>query len=302
MSDKTVLNQLLDQINVDTIWERASHICDTWPDRLPGTPGAKEYAEYVADYYRETGLDDVKIHVGMGLLKNPGPADVRLRIGGQEEKLECNANAQCGDTPVGGFSGELVYVGPGGEDDYDGVDAKGKVILTELSYAPPRSEKMRLGMVHGAIAMVIMNWGPETSTSVPYGTSKSVWGNPTPEDEHFMYETIPVFSISKAEGVRLRKLLEAGEKIDVFMNYQQKQGWDPLYLPSGTVKAPDNQSGEFILVAGHMDSWPVGASDNAAGNATAMELARVLNANRDKLSRDVRFLFWQCIRRCSRGR
>ncbi len=27
-----------------------------------------------------------------------------------------------------------------------------------------------------------------------------------------MYETIPVFSISKAEGVRLRKLLEAGEK------------------------------------------------------------------------------------------
>ena len=131
----------------------------------------------------------------MGLLKNPGPADVRLRIGGQEEKLECNANAQCGDTPVGGFSGELVYVGPGGEDDYDGVDAKGKVILTELSYAPPRSEKMRLGMVHGAIAMVIMNWGPETSTSVPYGTSKSVWGNPTPEDEHFMYETIPVLSL-----------------------------------------------------------------------------------------------------------
>ena len=293
MSDKKVLEQLLDQINVDTIWDRASHICDTWPDRLPGTPGAKEYAEYVADYYREIGLDDVQIHMGMGLLKNPGPADVRLRIGGKEEKLDCNANAQCGDTPIGGFSGELVYVGPGGEDDYDGVDAKGKVILTELSYAPPRSEKMRLGMVHGAIAMVIMNWGPETSTSVPYGTSKSVWGNPTPEDEHFMYETIPVFSISKAEGVRLRKLLEAGEKIDVFMNYQQKQGWDPLYLPSGTVKAPDNQSGEFVLVAGHMDSWPVGASDNAAGNATAMELARVLNENRDKLSRDVRFLFWQ---------
>jgi len=293
MSNKELLTQLLDQIKVDNIWDRATHICDTWPDRLPGTPGAKEYAEYVADYYKEIGLDDVKIHVGMGLLKNPGPADVRLTINGKEEKLNCNANAQCGDTPIGGFSGELVYVGPGGEDNYEGVDAKGKVILTELSYAPPRSEKMRLGMIHGAIAMVIMNWGPEESTSVPYGTSKSVWGNPTPEDEHFMYETIPVFSISKKEGVRLRKLLQAGEKIDVFMNYQQKQGWDPLYLPSGTVKAPDNKSGEFILVAGHMDSWPVGASDNAAGNATAMELARVLQQNRNQLSRDVRFLFWQ---------
>ncbi len=293
MSDKNLLKQMLDEISVVTIWDRASHVCETWPDRLPGTPGAKAYGEYVAAYYNEIGLDDVKIHTGMGLLKNPGPCDVRLRFGGKEEKLDCNANAQCGDTPMGGFSGELVYVGPGGEDDYDGVDANGKVILTELSYAPPRSEKMRLGMVHGAIAMVIMNWGPETSTSVPYGTSKSVWGNPTPEDEHFMYETIPVFSISKADGVRLRKMLEAGEKIDVFMNYQQKQGWDPLYLPSGTVKAPNNQSGEFVLVAGHMDSWPVGASDNAAGNATAMELARVLQANRDKLSRDVRFLFWQ---------
>lgn len=58
-------------------------------------------------------------------------------------------------------------------------------------------------------------------------------------------------------------------------------------------KAPDNQSGEFILVARPYGLLAVGASDNAAGNATAMELARVLNANRDKLSRDVRFLFWQ---------
>ena len=85
MSDKNLLKQMLDEISVDTIWDRASHVCDTWPDRLPGTPGAKAYAEYVAAYYNEIGLDDVKIHTGMGLLKNPGPCDVRLRFGGKEE-------------------------------------------------------------------------------------------------------------------------------------------------------------------------------------------------------------------------
>ncbi len=73
------------------------------------------------------------------------------------------------------FSGELVYVGPGGEDDYDGVDAKGKVILTELSLCAATLREDAPG--HGSWRHCHGHYelGSETSTSVPYGTSKSVW-------------------------------------------------------------------------------------------------------------------------------
>ena len=141
MSDKKVLMDMLDQVNIDNVWDIASYVCDHFPGRLPGTKDAKDYADYVIDYYKKAGLSDVTLYKAMGLLKNPGPNDVRLTIDGKEEKLVCNANAQCGDTPIGGFSGELVYVGPGGEDDYECVDAKGKVILTELSYGQEESSE-----------------------------------------------------------------------------------------------------------------------------------------------------------------
>ena len=191
------------------------------------------------------------------------------------------------------FTAELIFVGPGGWDNYEGKDATGKIILTELSYSPPRSEKMRIGMMHGAVGMIIMNWGPDDSDFVGNGTSKSVWGNPTPETMYLMEGALPVFSVSRKEGVRLRKILESGQSIKVYMNYQTEQSWMPLYIPYGTVHAENNPTGEFILVAGHMDSWEVGASDNAAGNSAACELARVLQNNRHLLTRDVRIAFWQ---------
>lgn len=31
---------------------------------------------------------------------------------------------------------ELIYVGAGGEDDYDDKDVEGKAVLVEVSYAP----------------------------------------------------------------------------------------------------------------------------------------------------------------------
>jgi N-acetylated-alpha-linked acidic dipeptidase len=48
----------------------------------------------------------------------------------------------------------------------------------------------------------------------------------------------------------------------------------------------------FVLVHGHYDSWEVGIGDNATGDATLLELARVLHANRSKLRRSIRIAWW----------
>ena len=49
---------------------------------------------------------------------------------------------------------------------------------------------------------------------------------------------------------------------------------------------------EFVLLHGHLDSWHVGIGDNATGNATMLELARVFWQSRERLTRSLRIAWW----------
>jgi Zn-dependent M28 family amino/carboxypeptidase len=48
----------------------------------------------------------------------------------------------------------------------------------------------------------------------------------------------------------------------------------------------------IVLVHGHYDSWDVGIGDNATGDSTLLELARVLWTHRDALRRSVKIAWW----------
>jgi N-acetylated-alpha-linked acidic dipeptidase len=49
---------------------------------------------------------------------------------------------------------------------------------------------------------------------------------------------------------------------------------------------------EFALLHGHIDSWHVGVGDNATGDATMLELARVFWQHRDRLARSLKLAWW----------
>src|SRR5690606_38229953 len=66
----------------------------------------------------------------------------------------------------------------------------------------------------------------------------------------------------------------------------------PIVEPDGFIEAGGPEKDDFILFGGHFDAWGGGATDNATGNVAVLEVARVLAANRDRLRRSVRIVFW----------
>nr|WP_237182546.1 M28 family peptidase [Roseomonas marmotae] len=69
------------------------------------------------------------------------------------------------------------------------------------------------------------------------------------------------------------------------------EGWFPQKVPVVTIPGTAEPE-KYALVHGHYDSWDVGVGDNATGDATLLELARVLWEGRGDLRRSVKIAWW----------
>ncbi|MGI4799174.1 MAG: M28 family metallopeptidase, partial [Janthinobacterium lividum] len=69
------------------------------------------------------------------------------------------------------------------------------------------------------------------------------------------------------------------------------EGWFPQKIPIVTIPGATDPD-RYVLLHGHLDSWEVGVGDNATGDATLLELARVLWINRASLTRGVKIAWW----------
>ena len=280
------LNQILDEASVGRTWSHMEWMSREVPERISGWPAAKRQADYLTEQLSTYGFD-VKQDEFPGLVSYPRPGSLTL-LHPEERTIDAMTFAHSSSTPEGGLDGELVYVGAGGEPDYEGKDVAGKIVLAELSYAPPRPEKTRIATVNGAIGLILINWGDDDNPSIPMGTVKSVWGNPTVDNLGQM-PNLPAIGISRVEGIRVRDMAQRGVVMARIVSDAERV-WRTLHQPLGTL---GEDSPQFILIGDHMDSWGGGATDNTSGNAVTLEVARVLAQHRDDLRRDVWIAFWQ---------
>ena len=190
-------------------------------------------------------------------------------------------------TQGGGLEGELVFVpaaaATGQRDLFakrlgdDLSDVAGKIVLSE-GFAMP-------GMVSafeaaGAVGQVFINPG----RNIHWGICTSIWGTPTTRNLATKPGT-PVVAVNHPDGERLKEA--AGET--VWMHVQLEEGWYPCKLPVAHIAGA---SEEFMLVHGHYDSWDVGIGDNAVGDATLLELARIFQGEAGRLKRSLRIAWW----------
>ena len=136
---KTSLEDVIGEASVERTWEHMEWMSREVPTRVSGWEPARRQAGYLSNALGSCGFDAHQ-DVFPGLVAFPRPGKLVMTIP-REQEIEGYTFAHSISTPAEGLEGELLFVGAGGEADYDGKDARGKIVLAELSYAPPRPEK-----------------------------------------------------------------------------------------------------------------------------------------------------------------
>jgi N-acetylated-alpha-linked acidic dipeptidase len=136
----------------------------------------------------------------------------------------------------------------------------------------------------GGIGLIAVNPGVD----IHWGTCTTIWGSPDLQDIG-RKPKIPVVAVNNPDGQKLIAL--AGQGGEVTIRTDLVEGWFAQKIPVVTIPGVED-SEKYVLVHGHLDSWDVGVGDNATGDATLLELARVFWKNRASLKRGVKLAWW----------
>jgi len=274
-------------LSVDRAWEHMTFLVEEVGERLAGTESIQKAANYIRDELERCGLE-ARIDRFPIYQSYPGSAALRV-LHPEERAIEALPSCHIPSTLDEGMAGKLVYVGAGGYEDYERIDVRDRIVLADMTWAPPRPEKARIALEMGAKALIILNWGTPDNPTIQRGAIKGVWGNPTPESFPRI-PRIPVINITKATGEHLKGLCDTG-RVEVWFRADATQEWVLANQPVGVLWAGEDVK-EFVLVGSHLEGWGKTAICNSSGNALSLELARVLAKHRDKLTRNIVFTFW----------
>jgi hypothetical protein len=181
----------------------------------------------------------------------------------------------------GSITAEIVYVGLGRKQDYEGKDVKGKLVAVDVS----EDEMYWLNLphyeaeLHGAIGLVV-HWIIPGYQDLP--------GSVTTHDSECR-PTIPALCISHRDFATLKALIEAGTtKVKIWCDAEvtiPDTGYNVVgYIPGTT--HPD----ELIILGAIYDKWWYGAHHHMSDVAAMMQVAQALIASGYKPNRTIVFV------------
>jgi hypothetical protein len=136
----------------------------------------------------------------------------------------------------------------------------------------------------GALGMIAVNPGKNAH----WGICTTVWGTPDLRDLP-RKPKIAVVAVNNPDGMHLIEAAKRSESATLTADLTE--GWFASPVPVVTIPGTD-EAEPFVLLHGHYDSWDYGIGDNAVGDATLLEVARVFWKHRDRLKRSVRIAWW----------
>ena len=149
----TLKDKILAELDVDRAMSHILWLTENTPRRISGTGQDRIAAEYIVKEMKSYGCE-AEILEFETYNSRPGTSEITIL---SPELKTLDSMPCCHIEPTS--PDELIYVGAGGEDDYDDKDVEGKAVLVEVSYAPATPEKAMIAYRKGAKAMICMNWG-----------------------------------------------------------------------------------------------------------------------------------------------
>jgi hypothetical protein len=283
--------RLLDSVTLDAPWELVEAFSTThrWmPEQV------NQGADMIVERLRKLGVP-VTVHQPEIYLAVPLAASV------EAAGVTHRAKPPTSSLPVPeGRTAPLVYfkANPKALRSYsrDIIELFGGTVASEAEAREKVAGKILIteGFGNPALASLVEEWGgvgviaANPGVDVHWGTCTTIWGTPDLDDLP-RKPKIPMATVNKASGEALRAVAAAGGSAT--MKSELLEGFFPQKIPVVDIPAADG-SKDFVLLHGHYDSWEVGVGDNATGNATLLEIARLLWANRALLKRGVRICWW----------
>jgi len=270
--------KIVHQISGAKIKRNVEELCRIAPDRFVGTEGDKKAIEYVKACFEELGLEVRETPIHVPSWQETKPPIIRIMATGEE--LEGISASFAVSTPVGGLTADLVLVRDGKDQDYEGRDVSGKiVVLTEETLG---FSKFWMGTYvdraarNGAVGVILIHPMPW-----PYRISMEA-GNSVIANR-FCEKKVPTVCISGIEGLKLMHAIGRGDTKIYFETSNKIEPRDSV------VMSAFHQGTEFpeqrIAFVGHRDNANTpGANDNGTGTGTILELARVLSKTAPKRS------------------
>src|SRR5215208_2288342 len=246
--------------------------------RLSGSPEEGRAFDYIEEQLTQFGYD-VQRFQSEALIGYPVRSSLQV-LGGLPREIRANGYSLSPSTGPEGITGDLIYVGAGMPADYAGIDARGKIVLSDGLAMPG---KARAASLAGAIGQIHAN-----DEQIHEMCLSPVWGTPIPETASLLPD-VPAVGVTREDGDRLKTSAASGA-VSIQLVTEPYLAWTAI--PTLTADLPGSEEDRFVLFSGHVDSWHLGVMDNGTANATQLEVARLLAERRNELRRGVRLAFW----------
>lgn len=282
---------LVDSVSIDEPWALLEAFSTL--TRLSGTEEEVEAAEYITSRLDELGVEYDRYDPEL-FISQPHNAELTT-LNKEFEPGPLKTVSFSASTTV---SGSVEYVGSAGGDLLDSSDdphdpyhdigdLTGKIALTAAGSLSIRATNIL--EEKGAIGVIAIH---KHEREPHNGIATSIWGGAPRLDEKHEIPDVPIINVNNPDGQTLREWAESDDGLTVEISTDLTTDWMPCPIVVATVEGRAAETDDFVLLHGHYDSWYVGITDNATGDAGLLETARVFNEHRDDLNRNLRVAWW----------
>ncbi|WP_318616373.1 M28 family peptidase [Sporosarcina sp. YIM B06819] len=250
----TIQSDLVNQLDVEKIYATAEEL--TKEPRVAGTESEKQAAAYLIKELENYGYD-----VGVQPFtfeRYVMPEKTDLQLAGFEGTF---TPAPFHYSVSGTVTGELINAGHGLKEDYDKIDAQGKiaVVTVERTYF---YELVLHASKAGATAILI---------HFPEDNPIDTWTLGKHSDDY-----IPALALSHKDYMKISKNMDKKATVTI-EGARVDQSESQNIMVTKQPDAEQDASTDIVIIGAHYDSvdQAPGASDNASGTSVVLELARM---------------------------